>query len=82
VHATLAVYNNLADIPVDIIELKRDDLPGAQAEPRQKKQDCSCPAASGCRAIGCRDGSVDFLSGKEWRHSGQSPPTNRQHGHR
>jgi hypothetical protein len=65
VEPALAAHHDLAHVPADVVELKRDDLAGAQAEPRQEQQDGEGATPTRRRAIASRDHVFDLLSREE-----------------
>jgi hypothetical protein len=74
----LAGYADRASIPIDIIELHRHDVAGAQPEPSQQQDHCSVAKAGARGRIACRDNlfhgrtvdvARDLLGAPLWRHA-------------
>ena len=58
---TFAVYQQLARPPIDVVELDRGDLPGAQPQPPEQQQDHQIPASDRALGIAARQHRSDPL---------------------
>ena len=72
----LSAHDNLAGLPTDGIELERENLAGAQSEPRQEQQDRNVAAPARRRTVCCRD-YLFYLFAREHGAGGGLPPADR-----